>query len=752
MRPCHALVALAAALGSSGCPRNAACPPPLPAEAVRVPQGRGEGMWPLGLVAGLDAESLRSRGLEIPPERIWSGSGGLAQAALSLRGCSASFASADGLIFTNHHCAHGAISRNSTEEHNYLADGFVARTRAEELPGYGIVAEVLTGFEDVTDRVLEGLPADAAERARALDRRETEIVAACEASPATRCRVARFLDGIPYAGEPDGRQRFFLFRATELRDVRVVAAPPESVGNYGGEVDNWHWPRHTGDFAILRAYVAPDGSPAEHSADNVPFHPPAHLEVSTEGLDEGDLVMVLGYPWSTERHLTSVELEEQTGWFFPLRRDLFSEWADLLHAAEARDGATALLVAPHARRIDNALSHARGMLESLGRTPVVDIRRAEEQELAAWIAASPERGERFGSSLADIEAVVARRAASRDRDVVLRYLVFGSQLLGFARTLTKWAAERARPDLEREPGYQDRDRADVRDGLEFAQRSLDLRTDREIFEMLLRRAMALPEGQRIDALDEAVGENRSAEAIEAFARRAYEGSRLGEVEARLAMLDQDRAALEASEDAMIRLALALEETLDDRERVRDAFAQELAALRPTLMLAVGAQRGARLYPDANATARVTFGSVVGYSARDGELYTPFTTLAGVVAKHSGEDPFDAPDALLAAAREGRRGRWVDRELGDVPACFLSDVDTTGGNSGSPMLDGRGRLVGLLFDGVWDDLAGDFVYSPRVSRSIGVDIRYVLWLLDEVMGADRVLEELGCGAPAGGAGE
>ncbi len=741
---------LASTLALCGCPRQSCPTTPESASgdgALSIPQGDGEGMWPLGLLPRLDEERLRRKGLQLPISKIWSEGGGLAKAAVKIvNGCSASFVSAEGLIFTNHHCAHQAISRNSTEEHNWLEEGFVARTRADELPGQGSTAiQVLHSFEDVTDNVLEGMPEDLGERAAVLDRKESELVARCELRAHTRCYVGRFFDGIPYEGEPDGRVRFTLFTTLEIQDVRVVAAPPESVGSYGGEIDNWHWPRHSADFTILRAYVAPDGMPAEYDANNVPYRPDSYLEVSSEGVGPGDFVMVLGYPWRTTRHMTSVEVAQQRDWYYPLRVDFFSEWVGILHTNAERSPEVAIRVSSRARSIDNSLSHARGRVEAFERVDVLGERRAAEEALAAWIAESPERGDEFGDVLSRIETVVEHHAATRDRGVLLRYMIYGSQLLGFARTITRWAAERERPDLEREPGYQDRDQEGIRSQLEHAQRSLDVDTDRAIFHMFVRRAMALPEGQRIAVLDEAVGEDRSPAALEAFVQRAYAGSQLGDTERRLALFGQDRATLAASEDTMIRLALALTPAFDEREAEAERYEQEIAELRPRLMLALTRATGELAYPDATATPRISFGNVRSYSPRDGLLYTPLTRVSGMLAKDTGEEPFNAPENVLRAAARSRESRWVDQPLGDVPACFLSDLDTTGGNSGSPVVDGQGRLVGLLFDGVWEDLAGDITYSPRLTRSISVDIRYVLWLLDEVMEADHILSELGVGS-------
>ncbi|MDI7266986.1 MAG: S46 family peptidase [Myxococcota bacterium] len=292
--------------------------------------------------------------------------------------------SPDGLIVTNHHCAFGAVARNSTPERNLVEDGFVARSRADELPGRGMIVRVLEGFEDVTDRIAPELPEDELKRIREIERRESAIVAECETQAGHRCYVARFDDGLPYApiagdaGPP--QRRFVLFDSFEIHDVRVVAAPPRSVGEYGGEVDNWHWPRHTNDFSFIRAYVGPGGSQAEYADENVPYRPARWLEVSPGGVAKGDLVFVMGYPWSTERYMTAAEIEEQQEWYYPLRLEMFGEWISELEAAAERSAEAAILVSATLKGIHNARSHARGMIDALHRSGLLGMRRAEEAE------------------------------------------------------------------------------------------------------------------------------------------------------------------------------------------------------------------------------------------------------------------------------------------------------------------------------------------------------------------------------------
>jgi hypothetical protein len=708
--------------------------------------GSGEGMWPVGRLDVVESVQAAA-GRELPLARLWADGGGPAQAVVDLEGCTASFVSADGLLVTNHHCAFDAISRNSTPERNLVDDGFVAASRAEELEGHGTTIKVLLGFRDVTAEVSAGLPEGAAERVRAIEQREAALVATCEEAAGRRCRAARFNDGVAYGplpeGAPTGVRRFVLFETLELTDVRLVANPPLGVGEYGGEVDNWHWPRHTGDWSFLRAYVGPDGNPAPFAAENVPYRPAHWLPVATDGVGPGDPVLVLGYPWATERYQTAAEVEEAQEWLFPLRLELFGLWIAQLEAASERSEEARLLNAPTLKGIHNAHSHAIGMIAALRRSGLLAARLEEEARFRAWAAEDPARAGRL-AGLDGIAAVLAERRALRDHDYLLRYLVRGSQLLGFAHTIVKWAEERPKPDLEREPGFQDRDEEVIRREMEAAEKSLDPQGDRLVLAALVRRALLLPEGQRIAPLGAALGEDRSDAAVEAFVERLYAGSTLGDTQARLGLLGRPLEELRGSSDELLRLALALLPLLDERlERVKK-YDLALAELRAPLVAALGEFRGRPQYPDANGTLRLTAGSVRAYLPGDGAAYVPFTTVAGLLQKETGEEPFASPPAVLEAVRRGELGRWVDPVLGTVPVNFLSDVDTTGGNSGSPALNARGELIGLLFDGVWEDLSGDYLYNPATSRSILCDVRYVLWYLDRVVGAGALLEELGVG--------
>jgi hypothetical protein len=714
-----------------------------PAVADRhAPPPSGEGMWPWEDLSRLDERELRARGLELRLEEIWSpGEGGLAGAVVGLRGCTASFISPDGLMVTNHHCAYGAIQRNSTQERNLLEEGYLASSREEELSGHGMQALVFRRHTDVTQDVLGQMPEglDDLQRMEYIERREKEIVARCESRPDTRCEVARVNDGL----------RFVLLTNLEIRDVRLVAAPPESLGSFGGEVDNWHWPRHSMDFTLLRAYVGEDGSPAEYSPDNVPYHPERWLEVSTRGVDAGDLVMVLGTPYSTSRYLTAAAVRRDLEWYYPTRVEVFSAWVDVLEQACREVPDACLATASDVRALDNALTNARGMIAGLRRTEAVAQREEREEELVEWIASDPEKKERWQGVVAELSDFAGRDRESRDRDFLLRYLLRGSKLLGQARAITKWAAEREKPDAEREPGYQERDREDLLMAARKVDKSLHSEVERRVLVFFLERMSGLEEDRRPAALDEALGGDWSPASIRAFVDGLVAGTRLFDEAERLRLYEASLSELESSSDSVVQLALALAPELDAYDERRKRRAGGLSRLRPPFLEALIAFTGADFYPDANATPRISFATVAGYSPRDGVWYLPFTTLSGLVEKNTGEPPFDAPADVLSAIALDEAGEYEDADLDDVPACFLSNADTTGGNSGSPVLDGTGRLVGLNFDRVYENIAGDYGYDPEMSRNIMVDVRAVLWYLDRVLEAEHLLEELAATAPPSG---
>lgn len=719
--------------------------PWLLALALAIPALADEGMWTPDQIPDVAAQ-MKAMGLQLDPARLADLGDQPLNAVISLGGCTASFVSPDGLVVTNHHCASRAIEYNSTPERNLLKDGFLAKDRADELfAGPGSRVLVTVELRDVTAEVLGSVPKEATGKARfdAIEKRQKELVAACEADPGHRCRVAEFHGGLQHT----------LVKQLEIRDVRLAYVPPDAVGSYGGEVDNWMWPRHAGDYSFYRAYVGKDGKPADPAAENVPYHPRHFLRVSTAGLREGDFVMVAGYPGGTSRYRMAKEVENALAWRYPTMQRRFEESIALLQS-ETRDRPDAAL--KYEGEIDglaNAAKNFRGMIEGFGKSDILSRKREEEARLKAWIQGRAEMKDQYLAAVSALEELVDRDQAHRERDLYYGSAARGSDLASAASRLYRLSKEKEKPDVEREPGYQERDLKRMRESLTRMERTFDPAVDRASWRKDLLDYAAIPPDQHVEAFDRwfAIEGNRLDPAqLDRKLAEMYGATRLGDTAERLRLMDATARDLEASDDPFMQLAVALFPANRALEEEQEGVAGMYQEYRPRYMAALLAFRrseGKPVYPDANGTLRVTYGDVRGGAARDGLMYLPFTTLAGLLEKETGREPFASPPALLAAIRAGHQGRFRDERLGTVPVDFLSTVDTTGGNSGSPTLNARGELVGLLFDGTYDSINSDWYFEDRTNRSIHVDIRYVLWLMEQVDGAGRLLEEMGVGAPA-----
>ncbi len=711
--------------------------------ALAAPARAGEGMWMPQQLPDL-APRLAELGFDGDAKRFAELTGQPMGAIVSLGGCSASFVSPEGLIATNHHCVIGALQFNSTPERNLLEDGFVARSRAEELwNGPGSRVWVTVSVKEVTDEIAGGIDGRLgdAERGKLLERRVKQRTARCE-KPGLRCTVASFFEGA----------RWFEVGQLEIQDVRLVFAPPGDVGNFGGETDNWMWPRHSGDFALYRAYVGKDGSPRPHAKENVPYRPKRFLEVSPRGVSEGELVFVAGYPGRTQRLKTHRQVKEQMEWAYPgtVRRN--KDLLAILQPLAKGSAETAIRVNARVRGLANSMKNREGVLAGAAKGGLLAKRAADEQALKEWIAADPRRLAEYGDALTALDRLEAEKERTRERNVVFQSFTTSSSLYSAARTIWRLAEERPKKDLDRDPAFQEREWSRLREAMARLDRTLDPGADRAQLRYALVEAAALPPDQRIPPVDAALGIAPGASAEEAGAKidalldRLYAGTKLADTKTRLALLERRATKdLAARNDAFLAFFAALrpfEEQLREEQYAHEGARSRVAPVRGRALLA---KAGGVLAPDANGTLRVTYGVVKGVSPRDGLYYLPQTTLAGLLAKHrAGDEEFDLPAPVLAAIRAQRAREgcpYVDPKLGDVPVDFLSSVDTTGGNSGSAVLNARGELVGLLFDGTWETIASDFLFDVESTRSIQVDSRYLLWFLTDVAKASNLLQEL-----------
>jgi hypothetical protein len=678
------------------------------------------------------AQELQRLGLTVDPKLLSDPLSGLLGAVVRLSGCSASFISADGLIATNHHCASGALQYNSTAAKNLLHDGFLARDRAGELSaGPTARVQITRAFREVTGEVRAALDSaqDDLARQKAFEKFEKEAVAACEKDrPELRCELKPFYVGL----------RFFMIEQLELRDVRLVYAPPAGIGNFGGEVDNWRWPRHTGDFTFFRAYVGKDGKPADFNAENVVYRPAQHLELATRPLNEGDLVIVTGYPGRTSTFALARELQDTIEWLYPRRLAMFEAFLARVEEIRSTNPDARIKGTGLVRRFNNFRTKHQGELEGIARGRLLELRRAQEAELKAYIRATPERLARYGGAIEAIEQALDQRRLTREADTALQVELLQPQLLWAATLIVRMAEERQKPDAERDPDYQQRKVHDLRDQLTALDKSYHPLLDRALLRLALERIASTPMDQRSPALGLLVGADVTAASIERTVAKLYAGTQLFDVKQRLALFEKATpATLARSKDALIRAAVQLRPLLRAAEERRDRYTGVLLQQGPRYAAAQLEKKGGYVAPDANGTLRVSYGVVHAPPSGGPAL----TRVSELVSKNQGKEPFEVPEALLAAVREQRFGPYASGDQRGVPVNFLADVPISNGNSGSATLDREGKLTGLAFDGTYESVATDFGYQSA-TRSIHVDSRYLLWVLDAVEKADSLLAELG----------
>lgn len=664
----------------------------------------GEGMWMPQQMPQLAGE-LEKIGVTLDPNRLADLTGDPLGAVVSLGGCTASFVSVEGLVVTNHHCAFGSIQHNATPSRDLITDGFLAATRADELPAApGTKIWVTTRIEDVTARMKGGIPertADA-DRAKMLDRRGKELVAECEKAGGVRCRVASFFED----------SQLLRLTQMEIGDVRLVYAPPRMIGEFGGEIDNFEWPRHTGDFAFYRAYVG-----------GKPYRPKHWLKVATTGVNEGDAVIVAGYPGRTYRYKTAEEVRNYRDFVYPTSIRYFTEVMRLLEEAGKTDRAVQIRNASRIKSLANSLKNFTSVNAGFHRNRLAESREERERSMR----------EAGGAEVVDeIARINLEQFRARERNAILDWIAGrGSPMMAQAVTIVRLATERNKKDIDRLAKYQEREWPYLRSATERAQRLIDPGSDRAVLKYFLGEAAKLPEAERPKALDSVSPDE------------LYAGTKIASLEERTRMLTESVAQLRARNDSMLNLAFALVPLFEQREQSELAWSGAMSRLRPRYFELLRKVSGGLIYPDANSTLRITVGRIEGYAPRDATYLRPRTTLRGVLEKETGKDPFNSPKALLTAANDPASTEpWLDPHLRDVPVNFLSTCDTTGGNSGSPTLNGKGELVGLLFDGTYESIDSDFAFNPALARSIHVDVQYMLWVMDAVSGADAMLEELG----------
>ena len=681
-----------------------------------------EGMFPPDRIASLT--NLKKRGLKISPQEIYNpGGGGLTDAVIRLSiGCTAEFVSPEGLILTNHHCGFDALVSASTPEKDLVETGFKADNKAGEIPAKGYSIFVTQRVEDVTAKINSGTENLTGEALAAAIKKNTDTLTAAEQAKApagSMIRVQMLNSGYFH----------YLYQTQQIKDIRVVYAPPRNIGVFGGDPDNFEWTRHTGDFTFLRAYTAPDGSAAEYSPNNVPLRPKKFLTINIGGVKEDDFVFVLGYPGGTTRFRESQSIEFARDANFPFLASWLDARSDALRLIGESDEKKRIDFQSDIASFDNAYKVYDGGGLRLRLVNVVEKRQAEEAQFSAWINGNPERQRKYGNVLSELKSLSAESNRFAKRDVILRRIpspetaILGQVYTAVSQTKALSDSERATKLADIQKALADREPV----------------YEREMIKFFLKAFADLPENQKFEWAETQFrdkGSRRAAE--EAFAKSIAEGS-YWNAETLGALYGPQTTEYRPERDDVKAFAMALKKEKDAATARATEFASKIDRVRLVYQQGLAEMRGWTPYPDANSTLRFSYGNIKGYSPREAEFRTPFTTIKGMLEKDTGVKPFDVPQKLrdLQAAKDfGRFGS------GDsVVVNFLSTTDIIGGNSGSPILNGNGEQVGLCFDGNYEGLGNDFYYDPERNRTISVDIRYVLFVTEKFGGAKWVVDEM-----------
>lgn len=686
-----------------------------------------EGMWMLGNLNKETRKSMKELGLQLPAGKLYNPKrASLKDAVVSFGGfCSGVVVSEDGLVLTNHHCGFSSVQQHSSVDHDYLRDGFVARSREEELPNPDLYVRFLLRTEDVTKRVLKAVKPDMTEVERTSVVDSMMMVIGSEVSDRDST-----LTGVVDAYY--GGNEFWLSVYRDYNDVRLVFAPPSSVGKFGWDQDNWEWPRHTGDFCVFRIYAGKDNQPAEYSPENVPYHPRYVAPVSLQGYREGDFCMTLGYPGSTERYLSSFGIEEMMSNSNQAQIDIRGIKQAIWKREMDRRDDIRIKYASKYDESSNYWKNSIGVNRAIRKLHVLEKKRQLEDALRQWIRNTPEEREQLLHLFSDLELHYKdRRATNHALAYFIEAFFNGPELAQLALSILNFDFSGEEKDVV----------AGLKDIVDqYA--NLDIDIDKEVFTAMIDAyrtkvdAAYLPEFyQTIDTL--------YGGSAQAYVDSLYAHSEVTTTRALKRFLEQD-TTYQIYNDPAIELGIDLitkafemqiqmqeaNEKIDRGERLLNAAVRRMYDER-------------NYYPDANSTMRLSFGTICGYQPFDGAYYNYYTTTRGILEKvreHAGDVDFEVQPDLLELLASGDFGRYADPD-GEMKVCFLSNNDITGGNSGSAMFNARGELLGLAFDGNWEAMSSDILYEPKTQRTIGVDMRYVLFIMEKYGKAARLVEEM-----------
>ena len=661
-----------------------------------------EGMWLPSLIKER-IKDMRKVGFKLKASDVYSDEGAsLKDAVMQFGGgCTGEFISPDGLLLTNHHCGYASIQKLSSVEHDYLTDGFWAKSRSEELPVPGLTITLLVKMEDVTARLAAG------------EEKQAIIDAAKKVYNTDKANI----DPMYYGNQ------HYLFVYRTFRDVRLVGAPPSSIGKFGGDTDNWIWPRHTGDFSMFRVYANANNEPADYNEENVPYRPKRYLPISTKGVEEGDFTMIYGFPGNTQEYVTSDAVDYVVNRSNPMKIALRTIRLDIISDAQSKDVATRIAYAAKHANIANAWKKWQG--ESLGieRLGTVDKKRAYEKEFAAWAADKPQYAHLLDSMHSAYNVVIPHYFARE----LFNESIAGIEAFNFAF----WLYSQQQQGVKLTADVQAK-------GRKYYLNDYRVEIDKAIAKRMIAEYVArMSETKVPKLLIDAIAKHGS---VDLFVEEIFAGSKL--------LKDYPLTSDEISTDPMVQLAGWFSQHVAANRNYAYRNLSNVPAIEKwyrTYMQALREWDMERaFYPDANFTLRVSYGTVTGYENADGEYHTHLTTLDGIIAKDNPEIyDYDIPQSMRDIYESKDYGRWAIEKNGKrtVPVCFLASNHTSGGNSGSPVINGKGELIGINFDRTWRSTMSDIEFDPTICRNISVDIRYVLFVIDRIGGAGYLFEEM-----------